>query len=205
MIAGVPYDAEVEYLESTGTQWIDTGVKPDNTYTFDTAVAVLNTPYNCIYWGCRSAGTFASDNSQCYLNSFTGSASDILKLYSTNTSSVDNWSSGIVPQVGVMYSFSGITVVSTMNTMTYSVVLFGLNIIGTVNASLGRCRIGKWTAYSNDIKVADFVPVRVGSGANAVGYMYDRVTKRLFGNQGTGAFTIGPDVARPVMGVWRYA
>lgn len=26
MIRGVPYDAEVEYLESTGTQWIDTGV-----------------------------------------------------------------------------------------------------------------------------------------------------------------------------------
>ena len=23
----LPYDAEVEYLESTGTQWIDTGVK----------------------------------------------------------------------------------------------------------------------------------------------------------------------------------
>ena len=23
----LPYDAEVEYLESTGTQWIDTGIK----------------------------------------------------------------------------------------------------------------------------------------------------------------------------------
>lgn len=27
----VPYDAKVEYLESTGTQWIDTGIKFDTT------------------------------------------------------------------------------------------------------------------------------------------------------------------------------
>lgn len=26
----LPYDAEVEYLESTGTQWIDTGVTASN-------------------------------------------------------------------------------------------------------------------------------------------------------------------------------
>ena len=39
----------------------------------------------------------------------------------------------------------------------------------------------------------DFIPVRVGSGANAVGYMYDRVSGQLFGNAGTGAFVIGPD------------
>lgn len=30
-------------------------------------------------------------------------------------------------------------------------------------------------------------------GANAVGYMYDRVSGELFGNAGTGAFVIGPD------------
>lgn len=28
MIRGIPYDAEIEYLQSTGTQWIDTGVVP---------------------------------------------------------------------------------------------------------------------------------------------------------------------------------
>lgn len=34
--------------------------------------------------------------------------------------------------------------------------------------------------------------------------MYDRVSKKLFGNQGTGSFVLGPDVAKPIMGIWRY-
>ena len=37
--------------------------------------------------------------------------------------------------------------------------------------------------------VADFIPVR----KDGVGYIYDRVSGELFGNQGTGAFIIGPD------------
>jgi hypothetical protein len=35
----------------------------------------------------------------------------------------------------------------------------------------------------------DFVPVRVGQ----VGYLYDRVSGTLYGNAGTGNFTVGPD------------
>ena len=38
--------------------------------------------------------------------------------------------------------------------------------------------------------VLDMIPVRVGQ----VGYMYDRVSKTLFGNSGTGSFTLRPDV-----------
>ena len=34
------------------------------------------------------------------------------------------------------------------------------------------------------------IPVRVGQ----VGYMYDRVSKTLFGNAGTDSFVLGPDV-----------
>ena len=57
---------------------------------------------------------------------------------------------------------------------------------GRYNAS---CRI--YSAYvSNGTNVADFIPVRVGS----VGYMYDRVSGKLFGNAGTGDFVLGPDV-----------
>ena len=63
--------------------------------------------------------------------------------------------------------------------------------------------MGRIIVNHNGVVVRDFIPVCVGSGASAVGYMYDCVTKRLFGNNGTGAFTIGPDVAKPVMGVWK--
>lgn len=38
--------------------------------------------------------------------------------------------------------------------------------------------------------VRDFVPCRIGT----TGYLYDRVSQTLFGNIGTGDFTLGPDV-----------
>ena len=37
--------------------------------------------------------------------------------------------------------------------------------------------------------VLDMIPVRVGN----VGYMYDKVSRKLFGNAGTGYFILGPD------------
>jgi hypothetical protein len=76
-----------------------------------------------------------------------------------------------------------------MEKMIYPIVLFAFNVIGTINSSAGKCRIGQWTAYSNGVKVADFIPVRIGQ----TGYMYDKVSGQLFGNAGTGAFILGPD------------
>jgi len=36
----------------------------------------------------------------------------------------------------------------------------------------------------------DLIPVRVGQ----VGYMYDKISNKLFGNSGTGSFILGPDL-----------
>lgn len=41
----------------------------------------------------------------------------------------------------------------------------------------------------NGVLVRDYIPVRVGQ----TGYLFDNVSKQLFGNAGTGAFVIGPD------------
>ena len=46
----------------------------------------------------------------------------------------------------------------------------------------------KWVKAG--VRVLDLVPVRVGDE----GFMYDRVSGRLFGNSGTGRFVVGPDV-----------
>lgn len=188
----LPYDAEVEYLESTGTQYINTGVYPDATYTFDSEVT-KTVDGNTIYWGVRKSGTYSSNNQQCYLNSNNStSATDAQKrinLYSTNTSNPNNWNCGYQPTNGKKNTLTGITVVSTMQTMTYPVTLFALNNIGSINTSLGVCRLGKWKAYSNGVLVASFKPVRL----NGVGYMYDEVSGTMHANDGTGDFIVGPD------------
>lgn len=58
-----------------------------------------------------------------------------------------------------------------------------------------NCLKGKIMAFSIGFNsdannIIDFIPVRVGQ----VGYLYDRVSGQLFGNSGTGAFIVGPDV-----------
>ena len=110
-------------------------------------------------------------------------------MYSTATTNSSNWDSGIIPTVGVMYAFTGITIVSSMNTMTYPITLFALNNIGNIVGAY--CCIGGWTAYNNGEIVMGMIPVR----KNGVGYMYDKVSGQLFGNAASsGAFTFGSDV-----------
>ena len=121
-----------------------------------------------------------------YRNSLSNSK---VMLYTTATSNTSNWTSGAGMTVGTTYTYEGMTCVSTMNEMTQPVILFGLNNIGTPDPSLGICLIGGWTAYNNGVKVMELIPVR----KDGVGYMYDKVSGELFGNDGTGIFGIGPD------------
>jgi len=182
----LPYDYEVEYLESSGTQYIDTGVYPDSTYTFDTDVTLLNNGSTTL-WGCRRSGSYDSLNSQCYLNFNPSNGYKHIYLFSTSVRLPDNWKSNFMPVLNTMYSLRGITVVPTMSVMTYPITLFAFNMIGDINPSTSR--IGSFTAYSNGVKVCDMIPVRVGQ----VGYMYDKVSGQLFGNVGTGSFILGSD------------
>ena len=43
MMKPLPYDAEVEYLESTGTQYVETGVIPDRNSKISVTTAVTST------------------------------------------------------------------------------------------------------------------------------------------------------------------
>jgi hypothetical protein len=173
----------IDYIESDGNSYINTDVFADNTYTFDTTVAFVKENYNCVPWGVRSSGNYSTANSQCYLNTNTlNNTSPVIKLFSTNTGLATNWSSGIIPEIDKVYELKGMTVVSTMTTMEYPIILFGLNNIGAINTSVGVCRIYKWTAYSNGVVIQDLRPCVVAGEA----CFYDMVTGKVFTNAGTG-------------------
>ena len=61
-----------------------------------------------------------------------------------------------------------------------------------VNSSLAKtnARIKSFIWKRNNIEILNFIPVRVGN----VGYMYDKVSGKLFENQGTGNFILGQDI-----------
>jgi hypothetical protein len=71
----------------------------------------------------------------------------------------------------------------------------GFSAFGTAQLRISAAKI-----WQSGVLVRNFQPVRVGSGANAVGYLYDRANptggplgKGLYPNAGSGAFVIGPD------------
>ena len=188
------YEAEVEYLESTGTQWIDSGVNPDNTYTFDCKVATTHiVDGNYVFWGCRDMQNNAII-AQCFLfvSNMSSHDGEKIRLITTNswTDNV-NWNSEIVPTQNTMYELVGMTSVSTMNAVNSTIAIFGLTTNGATSAGISKCRIGYWKCYSNGQIVRDFIPVRIGT----TGYMYDKVSRQLFANAGTGQFVLGNDVA----------
>lgn len=175
---GLPYDAEVEYLESTGTQWIDTGFDPSSKQVKITLdFQIVNTGYNQFNWctGFQATapmvGAYADTSSDVFYNARYTYSQNADKY--AKTKAVYN---GIHPDTngaGTLLIFARRALNGSVPNPGGSKRIFGLSII-----------------YSG-ILVMDMIPVRV----RTVGYMYDRVSGQLFGNQGTGAFTYGHDKA----------
>lgn len=183
MVRTLPYDAEVEYLESTMTQWVDTGYvlsasdrivvqayfQTDDNNGGRVLLGVGN-PKLWITTGlCRfNDENYASIDKLCKLGAWNSISID--KDYCTCNGTAVHMSKG------------------TFRDNSLSLWLFRANAaseaLGKTNGRIASCKI-----YRSSVLVRDFIPVRVGT----VGYMYDRVSGELFGNAGTGDFVIGPD------------
>jgi len=186
----LPYDAEIEYLESTGTQYIDLGIIPDaNTGAYANVVCSDNT--DIYFFGLRNdsgntrwgAGHSSGGFYYCYGNygstiRLTGYSAEIYLNYLNDGNYIST--NGTTTKQGALPSLPF--------TPALNIYLFGCAYINTINKWKGKFYSFKLTQGS-DI-VIDMIPVRVGT----VGYMYDKVSGQLFGNSGTGNFTLGPDV-----------
>ena len=195
MMKLLPYDAEVEYLESTGTQWVDTGVTMTHDLfdSAETTITVLPT-------GKQSyTHNFFGDGTSWYDGYTFGNLEDY-RLQASNgfkaTQGPIKFSS-ILPKT-LTVNKNGFAIDSEVAQINKdssrgtsgTLILFGCRRNGvffTTTPFAGRIYSAKMV--SNGVSIFDFIPVRVGD----VGYMYDRVSGQLFGNQGTGAFIIGPD------------
>ena len=198
----LPYDAEVEYLESTGTQYIDTGVILDSTYGIDICFAPMESAS-----GVSEHGIFGSSVSG------SGTVHNVLQIHSSaggvglwmpsNTricnyaitvGDYQHWqiNLGNANNVVVDGTNRGSTHPTTASACPYSVYLFAHNVGGSLKSgSCSSMRLASWKVYDgNGNLVQDCIAVRVGT----VGYLYDRVSGKPFGNAGTGDFQCGPDV-----------
>ena len=206
-MAKLPYDAEVEYLESTGTQLIDTGVKASRGFGFSLDFMMLerggvsdNTAFFCGYGGVWNAGISLCDDKS--------SPTGIRVVYGANgvassgQYAVNVRYRAVVSADPYTFSLSGGTPFSASFTPgssyagDYSFTVFHgpYSLEFTVlNPKRMRCYAFSLTD-AEGVLVRDMIPVRFTNELGIPeGAMYDKVTGRLFRNSGTGFFVVGPD------------
>ena len=190
--APLPYDAEVEYLESTGTQY----------FIIQAPGSIVRAVERFMYtnvtqkqgralWGgvpgnldvyCNGGAQLASAWGGSYRSSDWSALNLDCTVDTNGTAKTVVWTNN---------GTSATKTVSYASVGGYGQTLHIMQADNTPNAIM---RLWFSRAYdSAGNALLDLQPVRVGSGAGAVGYLFDRVSGTLFGNAGTGAFTIGPD------------
>ena len=195
----LPYDTEIEYLQSTGADaYIDTGIVPlttDDFYCEYYLVTPLNTTADssASLFGCMNG--WASKSYMVAINPSSNKVFVVIGSKDTNYSrTIANFSNSwqIVYKNGTKipimdYFFTN----NGSGTVERSIYIFGINNNNVRLYGVGTTkRIRRFRLFRGAKDIIDLIPVRVGT----VGYMYDRVSKTLFGNAGTGDFVLGPDV-----------
>lgn len=192
MSKGRPYDAEIEYLESSRGQYINTFIKITDVFKSELkGYFVVNHKGFDNMLGCTDSRAYGfgipcaiiNNNFYCQFGNDTRYLGSNGKTLTTITTTL---ASGTVT-----LDCDGLTVSGEVGNQipTNTLYMFARNY-NNRPSGLSSARIYYCKLYNGGILKRDFIPVRKGQ----VGYMYDKVSGQLFGNAGTGAFILGPDI-----------
>ena len=189
IVKHLPYDAEVEWLEGTGKQYISTMMIPTRVHVGLKPIGPASPYHANAYFGVnnsfsRTTGLFSETKDTLKAVNYYRNIVEFSALwgefhsvcFDRDTVSVDGETKALVTD---FYYIEG------------GIKSFGLfdfpqkNTDSNPKSAISYCKM--WD--KEDRLMADFIPVRVGD----VGYMFDRVSGELLGNNGTGSFIIGPD------------
>ena len=200
----IPYEADILYLESTGTQWIDTGIYPTINLSFEITLQRTNTPSGDeLAFGSRRSGGGAKEDFSLWTNTASGRGFAVHYAYTPTSTEDSSW----VYKNSIVDTFHKVFVtpqtISVDDVVCYtwknqnrteftSLSSLGVFCMKTENTIDPRLFIGKVSSvkiWNGNTIVFDAIPIRKGT----TGYLYDKVSGQLFGNAGTGEFVLGPD------------
>ena len=191
----------VEYIESSGTQSIDTGVKPSSNirtivdFQFSSLPAatsqglvgawdankgmifgIQNNSGNLVFRFAFGTSAWAGSSIAADTNRHTVYMNDENGNGRLDNTTLANGSSA----TSLSYTY-GMTLFSFMGSVTYK----------------AHCKIYSCQMYENDTLIRDFIPVL---DHNNVACMYEQVEEKFYYNKGTGVFTAGNVTGQPVIG-----
>lgn len=193
----------VEYIESTGTQYIDSGVTSGQV---NKIVAEFYNTFGLLY-NSSTYGGFCVGARVSASNSYFGYNSGVDAEMLGNGTSYVSFQRGVsTEKITLDYLKSSYSVIWGSDThsgnLSVSIttplnmyVFAGNNNNGT--AACGTYKIMKMQFYdSNDELIRDFIPVL---DENNVACLYDKVENKPYYNLGTGTFTSGSPTGEPVI------
>ena len=189
----LPYDAEVEYLESTGTQWIDTGINPQNAPTIVADMQILNS-LDRDYFGNTNnrvggESLLIANFSSYWLFYYRYASPYAVKVDYQSQGNREIWS------IGKEVSVDGVLKYASPNTYVHDANQTNIFIFKSGRGNASTFRLFSFKLYDGSFLVRDMIPVRFTNElGQSEGAMYDRVSRKLFRNQGTGSFVIGRDI-----------
>lgn len=194
-----PNATRIRYLQTTGTQYIDSGIAIKSGLgfraSFDMPASNKGTIFGarnsdrtvrCLVW-LGGSSTGANNLRMDYGGDQAASAKNVMAGENAVISINDNVVNGYrVTESGYVWTYT-----FTKRTFSANLNIFvcGLNNGGSIADRPASCKCRYLKILDGETVVRDYVPVRVGQ----TGYLFDRVSGQLFGNSGTGSFTLGPD------------
>lgn len=181
---------ELAWIESSGTQYVDTGFKPDqNTRVVMDAQSVVA---GAIYWGCRASSSSTDSKAFVVLglsaggvrSDYFGSTKSLTGVVATSRITLDQNKNAFTA------GGSSATHTATTNASSLDLYLCAINQAGSATTISGKgIRIYSCQVYDNGTLIRDYVPCINPDGV--VG-LFDVVNKKFYGNAGTGVFVAGP-------------
>lgn len=187
---------EVEYIEATGSQYIDTGFIPNQ----DTRIVVkmedvVVSGVNDFYFGTRTSATsnafffsYSSDGS--YRSGYNKTNSAVSSSYTQSGVFTVDKNKGVTYINGTQVS----SVTYASFTCPANLVIGGINTKGTINYATAKyyaCQI-----YDNGTLIRDYVPVVNKSG---IAGLYDKVNNTFYSSASSTAFIAGDIVSEVII------
>lgn len=195
----------LNYIESTGTQYINTDITIPPVYKVETGGVILaNTTVYPDLYACEIADTYWCGIPLIESNKLTfwlGTASRLITIPSVSYPATFNMvaetsSSGMhVTYNGTTYSGN-----ATFTGVNHALYIFANNRSSREVASYSKWKCAYFKLYTNSNLVRDYVPCALTEAvtdywgnpqnAGAIG-LWDRVSDKFFPNNGTGVFVAG--------------
>lgn len=183
---------QVEYLESIGTQYINTGIVPDSNTGFKIKMSANDVISDIYYLGCRESdntdsrfviGVYNGYVYYGYGTTFADNANWRPKSYEVFTGTMNYYNdkkgtyNGLYPKKAKQ---------QTIPTITKTIWLFISNSLQPVGKRI--VRVYDFEITQDDELLAHYIPCLDNNNRPC---MYDTISKKTFYNQGTGEFLYG--------------